>query len=127
MKTLFKAPLRFVWRLTFFIRRPLHARLARLLAETVRDPLLIEHRQGRNAQIDELAARVTIDGESLRRELDLSLKSCIREIVRLERQIEALRESVEALEAQDSTSQARSTGRSLVLVSESSANVTNRV
>ena len=94
MKSLLKAPVRWLWRALRIIRRPVHRKLESFLARTLRDPIIAHVEQSR-AAVERGVDPLRRDVELLRHDTDLALNSCIREIARLEMQLESFREAFE--------------------------------
>ena len=75
MKRLIKSLIKKAWDVTEIVRRPLRRKLDALLGGTIRDPIA-QHLHAINVS---------------HHEMNITLNSCIREIARLEMQIEELR------------------------------------
>ncbi|QDV35763.1 hypothetical protein [Tautonia plasticadhaerens] len=75
MKRLIKSSIKKVWGLTDVVRRPVRRKLDALLGGTIRDPIA-QHLHALNVS---------------HHEMNISLNSCVREIARLEMQVEQLR------------------------------------
>ncbi|RUL82336.1 hypothetical protein [Tautonia sociabilis] len=75
MKRLIKSTIKRIWGLTNVVRRPLRRKLDALLGGTIRDPIA-QHLHALNVS---------------HHEMNIALNSCIREIARLELQVEELR------------------------------------
>lgn len=86
MKRLFKGVGKTIWRATGFVRRPLSRRMSRFIAEAV---------SGQAAEVAQAVHVSRCSADALAEETNLLLDSVVRELARLQRQVETLREAVD--------------------------------
>jgi hypothetical protein len=112
MKRRIRAVLKPIWRMTLPLRRPVSARLTAHVAQGVQEPLrgVYEHLEAANGALQRLehpqGTIRTIEREihisrahagALASDANLLLDSLVRELARLQRQIEVLQQSVDDL------------------------------
>lgn len=98
MKHLINKPLKALWRMTAPIRRPVRARIDRFLHSSIVVPV-VQGTAGpdRISNLELHAQAVTQRVELIQHDLNLTLNDLVREVTRLQIQIEAVREHLEEM------------------------------
>ncbi len=98
MKRWIKAPAKAIWNATSSIRRPIRARVDRFLHASIVVPV-VQGTTGpdRISNLELHAQAVTQRVELIQHDLNLTLNDLVREVTRLQIQLEAIQEHLEAI------------------------------